>query len=69
MPEAEGYMGIINLLNSALELMDDGDAKELVTRARNETVKQARQSASSLQMGMDLGKLLAQDEHHDSADI
>jgi hypothetical protein len=58
MPEAEGYLGIINLLTEALKLMDEGEAKELVTRARAETVKQAKQSVTSLEMGMDLGRLL-----------
>jgi hypothetical protein len=62
MPEAEGYIGIINLLTRALELMNEGDAKALVTRARAETVRQARQSVNSLEIGIDLGQLLAQEE-------
>jgi hypothetical protein len=62
MSEAEGYIGIINLLTAALDLMNEGDAKTLVMRARAETVRQARQSVTSLEMGMDLGHLLAQEE-------
>lgn len=62
MPEAEGYIGIINLLTEALRLMDEGEAKALVMRAQAETVRQARQSVTSLEMGMDLGRLLAQEE-------
>lgn len=66
MPEAEGYVGIINLLTDALKLMDDGEAKELITRARAETVRQAKQSVTSLEMGMDLGRLLGQEERRDA---
>lgn len=62
MPEAEGYLGIINLLTSALELMNDGDAKVLVMRARAETVRQALQSVTNLEMGMDLGRLFKEEE-------
>lgn len=58
MPEAEGYLGIINLLSEALKLMENGEAKDLVAQARAETVKQARQSVTNLEMGMDLGRLL-----------
>lgn len=65
MPEAEGYLGVINLLSKALELMEDGEAKILVFQARTETVKQARQSATSLEMGMDLGRLLSENERLD----
>lgn len=65
MPEAEGYLGIINLLTEALRLMEDGPAKDLVARARAETVHQARQSVTSLEMGMDLGRLLSKDEQTD----
>lgn len=66
MPEAEGYMGIIKLLSDALSLMSDGDAKELVAQARVETIRQARQSVTSLEMGIDLGKLLQQEEGRES---
>lgn len=62
MPEAEGYIGIINLLDEALGLMKDGDAKTLVAKARAETARQARQSVTSLEMGIDLGKLLQREE-------
>lgn len=68
MPEAEGYLGIINLLTKALELMNEGDAKALVTRARAETVRQARQSVTSLEMGMDLGRLLSEEEGRPSTE-
>lgn len=59
MPEQEGYIGIINLLTEALKIMEDGEAKELVSRARTETVRQARQSVSSLEIGIDLGTLMS----------
>lgn len=58
MPEAEGYLGIINLLTEALKLMEEGEAKNLVMKARAETARQAKQSVTSLEMGMDLGWLL-----------
>lgn len=64
MPEAEGYLGIINLLKEALPLMDEGQAKLLVAQALKETVKQAKQSVTSLEMGMDLGRLFAKEEDH-----
>lgn len=67
MPEAEGYLGIINLLTKALDLMNEGDAKALVARARAETVRQARQSVTSLEMGLDLGRILSEDERTDRA--
>jgi hypothetical protein len=59
MPEAEGYLGIINLLKEALPLMAEGRAKLLVTQALKETAKQAKQSVTSLEIGMDLGRLMA----------
>lgn len=62
MPEQEGYVGIIAMLTSALELMEEGPARELVVKARAETVRQARQSVSSLEMGLDLGKLLSEND-------
>jgi hypothetical protein len=62
MPESEGYLGIINLLTEALRLMEEGEAKNLVAQARTETVRQARQSVTSLEMGMDLGRLLSKEE-------
>lgn len=62
MPEAEGYLGIFNLLTEALRLMEGGAAKDLVARARAETVKQAQQGVTSLEMGMDLGRLLSDNE-------
>jgi hypothetical protein len=62
MPEADGYLGVINLLSEALKLMDEGKAKDLVEQARAETVKQARQSVTSLEMGIDLGRLLREEE-------
>jgi hypothetical protein len=62
MPEAEGYLGIINLLTEALGLMEGGEAKSLVVQARAETVRQAKQSVTSLEMGMDLGRLLSKEE-------
>lgn len=62
MPEQEGYLGIITLLTEAISQMEEGDAKELVKKARLETVKQAKQSMTSLEMGMDLGRLLAKEE-------
>lgn len=65
MPEAEGYLGIINLLSEALKFMEDGEAKTLVLQARKETIKQARQSVTSFEMGMDLGRLLSEDERAD----
>lgn len=65
MPEAEGYLGIINLLSEALKSMEDGEAKTLVLKARAETVKQARQSVTSLEIGVDLGRLLSEDERGD----
>lgn len=68
MPETEGYLGIIKLLTQALELMNEGDAKALVARARAETVRQAKQSVTSLEMGIDLGRLLTQEEDHGRAD-
>jgi hypothetical protein len=67
MPESEGYLGIITLLTEALRTMDDGPAKDLVTRARAETVRQARQAVTSLAMGMELGRLLSKDEQADRA--
>lgn len=66
MPEAEGYMGIISLLTEALKLMEDGKAKELIIQARAETVRQAKDSVTSLEMGMDLGRLLTQEEQRDA---
>lgn len=68
MPEQEGYIGIINLLGQALKLMDEGEAKELVKQARAETVRQAKQSVTSLEMGMDLGRLLSKEEGKDRID-
>lgn len=62
MPESEGYLGIINLLTDALRLMEEGEAKNLVAQARAETVKQAKQSVTCLEMGMDLGRLLSEEE-------
>ncbi len=67
MPEAEGYMGIINLLTEALKLMEDGEARDLVAQARAETVKQAKQSVTALEMGMDLGRFLGENERGDAA--
>lgn len=64
MPEAEGYLGIINLLKEALPLMDEGQAKLLVAQALKETIKQAKQSVTSLEMGMDLGRFLSQEDGH-----
>jgi len=61
MPEAEGYIGIINLLTDALKLMEDGEAKALITQARALTAKQTRESVSALEMGMDLGRLLTEE--------
>ena len=58
----EGYIGIISLLNLALDRMDDGPAKVLVTKARDETILQAKQSISSLEMGLELGELLSEEE-------
>jgi hypothetical protein len=66
MPEAEGYMGIINLLGAALVLMEEGEAKQLVFQARVETIRQAKQSVTSLEMGIDLGKLLQKEEGRES---
>lgn len=66
MPEAEGYLGIINLLTEALKLMEDGEARDLVARARAETAKQAKQSVTALEMGMDLGRLLGENERSDA---
>lgn len=66
MPEAEGYLGIINLLTEALGLMEDGAAKDLVARARAETVKQAKQGVTCLEMGMDLGRLLSENKQGDA---
>lgn len=63
MPETEGYMGIIDLLTEALGLMDDGRARELVHQARAETVKQFKSSVTSLEMGIDLGRLLRDEEN------
>lgn len=65
MPEAEGYLGIIFLLKKALECMPEGDAKVLVTKALCETVRQAQQSVSSLEIGIDLGRLMADTERLD----
>lgn len=65
MPEAEGYLGIINLLKKAAELMEEGEARELVAQALAETVKQFKQSVSSLEIGMDLGRLMSQNEGHE----
>lgn len=65
MPELEGYYGIIFLLKKALECMPEGDAKHLVTQALAETVRQAKQSVSSLEIGIDLGRLLADEERSD----
>ncbi len=62
MPEAEGYLGIIFLLKKALECMPEGDAKVLVTKALCETVRQAKQSVTSLEMGINLGRLLSDQE-------
>ena len=62
MPEQEGYLGIINLLTQALVFLEDGPAKDLVGRARAETIRQAKQSVTSLEMGLDLGKLLAEQD-------
>lgn len=62
MPEAEGYAGIINLLTEALKLMEEGEAKALVAEARALTVKQTKESLTSLEMGLDLGRLLAEEE-------
>lgn len=59
MPEAEGYHGILTLLSQALALMEPGPAKDLVTQAFQETKKQALQSLTSLEIGMDLGRLLS----------
>lgn len=67
MPESEGYLGIIKLLDEALNLMKDSHAKDLVERARAETVSQARQAVTSLEIGMDLGRLLSKDEQADRA--
>ncbi len=61
-PEQEGYLGIINLLTQALAFLEDGPAKDLVGRARAETIRQAKQSVTSLEMGLDLGKLLAEQD-------
>lgn len=63
MPEPEGYIGIIDLLTKALGLMEEGPAKEIVTKARAETVRQARQSVTSLEMGLDLGRLLGENDN------
>jgi hypothetical protein len=62
MPEMEGYIGIISLLNLALDRMDDGPAKALVIKARDETIRQAQQSVSSLEIGMELGQYLSEEE-------
>lgn len=62
MPEQEGYLGIIKLLAAALDLMPEGTAKVLVTKAKDETVRQANQSVTSLEIGMELGKLLSEEE-------
>ncbi len=70
MPEHEGYLGIITLLTNALKLMDEGDfegAKEIVKTARTETVRQAKQSVSSLEIGIDLGQLLSKPDDDDVA--
>lgn len=62
MPEQEGYLGIIGLLTQALEIMEPGEAMDLVRQARAETVRQAKLSVSSLEMGMELGKLFSEDQ-------
>jgi hypothetical protein len=62
MPEQEGYLGVIRLLEMALARMPDGEAKLLVTKALLETARQARQGVSSLEIGMDLGRLLSKPE-------
>jgi hypothetical protein len=66
MPEAEGYMGILNLLTEALKLMEEGEARDLVARVRAETAKQAKQSVTAMEMGMDLGRLLSENERGDA---
>lgn len=62
MPEQEGYLGIIELLTKALGLMEEGPAKEIVKKAKAETVHQARQSVTSLEMGLELGSLLGEND-------
>lgn len=62
MPEQEGYIGIITLLTEAILLMEEGDAKDLVKKARLATVNAAKQSMTSLEMGIDLGRLLSEQE-------
>lgn len=63
MPEQEGYIGIINLLTKALDLLVEGEGKDLVKQARAETIRQARQSMTSLEIGLDLGRLLGEAEN------
>lgn len=58
MPEAEGYLGILKLLDDAMNHMPEGHARDLVQQAYRVTIDQARQSISSLEMGIDLGRLL-----------
>lgn len=67
MPEAEGYIGIINSLKEALDLMEPGEARELVIKAYNATAKLAKQSFSSLEIGMDLGRLLSEEERKENS--
>lgn len=62
MPEQEGYLGIIDLLTKALDRMEEGPAKEFVEKARTETVRQAKQSVTSLEMGLDLGRVLSEND-------
>ena len=61
MPEQEGYFGIINLLGKALEALDSqhyAKTEELIMQARLETLRQAKSSVNSMEIGMELERLM-----------
>jgi hypothetical protein len=62
MTEQEGYLGVINLLKRAGSLLPEGEAKDCVRQALQEVVRIAKQGVTNLEMGIDLGQLLARTE-------
>lgn len=67
MPEQEGYLGIINMLTEALRALEDEGklgykrVEDLIVKARAEVIKQMKHGFSSLEIGLELGKLLGGD--------
>lgn len=57
MPEHEGMMGIIHLLQRARDLMEPGEARTCVEQAIDEAVKVTKLGLSNLDIGMSLGRI------------